>query len=276
MPLKKSIAELEAIAHKSREMILRMVYSAGCGHFGGPFSMIDMVTAAYFYKMNFDLKNPADRSRDKFVLSAGHKCAGLYATLIQLGWIPESEMLKFRKMGSPLQGHPKYKPEWGIDMSTGSLGQGLSIANGMALAARVQGQNYRVYSLESDGGAQEGMFWEGVMTAAHYKLSNRCILLDQNNVQIDGYVADVKNMLPLADKLKTFGWHVIAVNGHDMAQICAALDEAEIVRDKPTAIVGKTTMSKGLPSFENNPDYHGKAPTKDEFERAMKELGVAA
>lgn len=274
MSQKKSVSELQTIAHRSRAMILQMVYNAGCGHFGGPFSMIDMVTALYFYKMNYDVKKPLDDNRDKFVLSAGHKCAGLYATLMQAGFVPESEKLQFRKMGSSLQGHPKYKPEWGIDMSTGSLGQGMSIANGMALAARIQNKSHRVYSLESDGGAQEGMFWEGVMTAAHYKLDNRCILLDHNNIQIDGYVENVKSMNPLDAKLKDFGWHVINVDGHDMQQICAALDEAENVKDKPTAIIGKTTMCKGMPSFENNPAYHGKAPSKEEFERGMKELGL--
>ena len=265
--------KLADIANESRAMILKMVYNAGCGHFGGPFSMIDMVTALYFYKLNLDPKNPATEDRDRFVLSPGHMCAGLYATLIQYGLVPESEMLKFRKMGSPLQGHPKYKPEWGIDMSTGSLGQGMSIANGMALAARVKGKNYRAYSLESDGGVQEGMFWEGVMTAAHYKLDNRCILLDDNNVQIDGHVSDVKGMRPFDKKLKAFGWHVINVDGHNMAEICAALDEAENTKGKPTAIIGKTIMCKGMPSFENNPGFHGRAPTDEEFKLGMKELG---
>lgn len=276
MSLKKSNSELQTLARRSRAMILQMVYNAGCGHFGGPFSMIDMVTALYFYKMNYDVKNPLDPERDQFVLSAGHKCAGLYATLIQAGFVPETEKLKFRKMGSPLQGHPKYKPEWGIDMSTGSLGQGMSVANGMALASRMQKKSNRIYSLESDGGAQEGMFWEGVMTASHYKLDNRCILLDNNNVQIDGFVDSVKKMNPFEDKLRSFGWHVINVDGHDFSQICAALDEAETIKGKPTAIIGKTIMCKDLPSFENKPAYHGKAPSKEEFERAMKELGFEA
>lgn len=276
MSQQKSVSELQEIAHKSRVMIMEMVYNAGCGHFGGPFSMIDMVTALYFYKMRFDPANGADAGRDRFVLSAGHKCAGLYATLIQAGFLPESERMNFRKMGSVLQGHPKYNPKIGIDMSTGSLGQGMSIANGMALAARVQGKDFRAYSLESDGGAQEGMFWEGAMTAAHYKLDNRCILLDHNNVQIDGFMDNVMNVNPIGDKLKAFGWHVIDVDGHDMQQLCEALDEAEATKGKPTAIVGKTIMCKGMPSFENKPEYHGRAPTDEEYALAMKELGVAA
>lgn len=274
MSQKKSIQELKEIAHKSRVLIMEMVYNAKCGHFGGPFSMIDMVTALYFYKMNYDVKNPGSPDRDRFVLSAGHTCAGLYATLMQAGFIPESEKLNFRKLGSALQGHPKYNPEIGIDMSTGSLGQGMSIANGMALAARVQKKDYRVYSLETDGGCQEGMFWEGAMTAAHYKLDNRCILIDYNNVQIDGYMEDVMNVNPMDDKLKAFGWHVISIDGHDMQTICEALDEAEKIKGKPTAILGKTIMCKGMPSFENKPGYHGVAPSDEEFALAMKELGV--
>lgn len=270
--LKPSLSELKEIARALRVDIITMVHKAKSGHFGGPFSCIDMLTALYFYKMNFDPKNPEDARRDRFVLSAGHTCAALYAILAKLGTIPCEELKNFRQLGSPLQGHPKMKPEWGIEMSTGSLGQGMSVSNGMALASRVKNIPYRVYSLETDGGCQEGMFWEGAMTAAHYKLDNRCVLFDLNNVQIDGYMSDIKNVESVADKFKAFNWHVIAVDGHDMQQICAALNEAENIKGKPTAIVGKTVLGKGVSFFENLPKYHGTPPTDEEFAQAIKEL----
>jgi transketolase len=273
--MSKTVPELQEIARRSRVLILKMVHKAKSGHFGGPLSAIDMITALYFHKMRYDPKRPTWEDRDRFILSAGHKCATLYATLIQLGVIPESEMWNFRQFGSPLQGHPKMKIEWGIEMSTGSLGQGHGIGNGMALAARTQGKSWRTYSLESDGGSQEGMFWEAAMFAGHYKLDNRCILVDHNNVQIDGYVSDVMGVEPYSDKLRAFNWHVIDVNGHDMAQICAALDEAEKTKGKPTAIVGKTVLGKGVSIFENKPKYHGVPPTDEELATALKELGVA-
>ena len=268
-----SVKDLEGIARQSRINILKMVHKAGCGHFGGPFSSIDMLTALYFYKMRYDPENPRWEIRDRFVMSKGHACAALYVTLARLGVFPEDVLWSFRKFGSPLQGHPKMNLDLGIEMSTGSLGQGMSIGNGMALAARVKCQNYRVYSLESDGGSQEGMFWEGAMNAGAKKLDNRCILADHNNIQIDGYVSAIKDVEPYADKLRAFNWHVIEINGHNMQQICDALDEAENTKGKPTAIIGKTVMCKGMPSFENNPKYHGAAPTDDELALGLKELG---
>ena len=268
----KSVPELQDIAHRSRVMILKMVHKARSGHFGGPLSCIDMLTALYFHKMRYDIKNPAWDERDRFVLSAGHKCAALYATLIQAGFIPESEMWNFRQLGSVLQGHPKLHLDLGIEMSTGSLGQGHSLGNGMALAARTSGKNYRVYSLESDGGSQEGMFWEAAMFAGHYKLDNRCLLVDLNNVQIDGFVADVMAVEPYAAKLRAFNWNVIEINGHDMTAICQALDEAQRFKGKPTAIVGKTVLGKGVSIFENKPKYHGTPPTDDELAIALGEL----
>jgi transketolase len=271
--MKKSVSELQDLARKSRILILKMVHRANSGHFGGPLSCIDMMTALYFYKMRYDAKNPTWTDRDRFILSAGHKCAALYATLIQLGTIPENDMWTFRQFGSPLQGHPKLNLQYGIEMSTGSLGQGNGIGNGMALAARADKKDYRTYSLESDGGAQEGMFWEACMFAGHYKLDNRCILIDHNNVQIDGYVSDVMDVNPFADKLRAFKWHVIPVNGHDMGEICAALDEAEKTKGKPTAILGKTVLGKGVSIFENKPKYHGVPPTDDELKIGLQELG---
>lgn len=264
--------ELEEIARQMRIDIITMVYEAKCGHFGGPFSAIDMMTALYFYKMNLDPSQPTKADRDRFVLSAGHCCAALYACLAGRGFFPKKELKTFRKLGSSLQGHPKYKPEWGIEMSTGSLGQGMSVSNGMALAAKMRGETYRVYSLETDGGSQEGMTWEGIMTAAHYKLDNRCVIFDLNNVQIDGYMTDVMNIEPVADKFKAFGWQVFEVDGHNMEQICAALDEAETVKGKPSVVLGKTIIGKGVSIFENKPKYHGVAPSDEEFAVAMREL----
>ena len=270
---KPSIEQLKDIARELRILILKMVHNAKCGHTGGPLSLIDMLTALYFYKMRHDSKNPLWADRDRFVLSCGHTAPALYACLIKAGYIPEDQLWTLRKMGSPLQGHPKRQLEIGIDMSTGSLGQGMSIANGMALAARADGKDFRVYSMESDGGAQEGMMWEGAMTAAHYKLDNRCALFDVNGIQIDGFCKDVKNVSPLDDKFRAFNWHVMVVDGHDMKQITEALDEAEKVKGKPSVIIGKTLMGKGVSIFENKPKYHGVAPTDAEFEIAMKELG---
>lgn len=269
---KPSIAQLEDIARDLRVLILKMVHHAKCGHTGGPLSCIDMLAALYFYKMRHDPKNPQWEERDRFVLSAGHTAPALYACLIQAGYIPEEEMWRLRKLGSPLQGHPKRKLEWGIEMSTGSLGQGMSVANGMALAARIDQKKYRVYSLESDGGAQEGMMWEGAMSAAHYKLDNRVALLDYNGIQIDGFVKDVKEVAPLDKKFESFGWHVFNVDGHNMKEIVRALDEAEEIKGKPSVIIGRTIMGKGVGIFENKPKYHGVAPTDEEMDRAMKEL----
>lgn len=270
-----SIQQLEAIAHELRIHIIKMVHKAKSGHFGGPFSSIDYLVALYFYKLRVDPKNPLDPERDRFVLSAGHTCAALYACLIKKGFIPADEAGRFRQLGSPLQGHPKMKLEWGIEMSTGSLGQGLSIGNGMALAARMDGRDYRVYSIETEGSLEEGMSWEAAMTAAHHKLDNRCILIDHNNVQIDGYTSEIKGVAPLDKKFEAFGWHVININGNDMREIVAALDEAEKIKGKPTAILGKTVLGKGVSIFENKPKYHGVPPTDEELAIALKELGGA-
>ena len=268
-----SIAELEQIARDLRILILKMVHHAKCGHTGGPLSCIDLLAALYFYKMRIDPKNPRWEERDRFVLSAGHTAPALYACLIKRGFIPESEMWNLRKLGSALQGHPKLNLDWGIEMSTGSLGQGMSISNGMAMASHLDQKNFRVYSLESDGGAQEGMMWEGAMSAGFRKLDNRVALLDYNGIQIDGFVEKIKDVAPLDDKFRAFNWHVITIDGHNMKQIVEALDEAETVKGKPTVILAKTIMGKGVSIFENKPKYHGIAPTDEEMEVAMKELG---
>lgn len=270
---KPSIQQLENIARELRILILKMVHKAKCGHTGGPLSSIDLLAALYFYKMRYDVKNPHWADRDRFVLSAGHTCPALYACLIKAGFIPESEMWNLRQLGSPLQGHPKMNIDLGIEMSTGSLGQGMSIANGMALAARMNNSPARVYTIETDGGSQEGMMWEGAMTASHYKLDNRLSLLDYNNIQIDGFVSNVKEVAPLDKKFESFGWNVMVIDGHNMQEIVRALDEGEKVKNKPTMIIAKTIMGKGVSIFENKPKYHGVAPSDAELEIALKELG---
>lgn len=270
---KPTIAELQEIARKARVLILKMVHHSKSGHTGGPLSCIDLIVALYFYKMRIDVKKPDWDDRDRFVLSCGHTAPALYACLILAGFIPEADMWTLRKLGSHLQGHPKRDLSIGIDMSTGSLGQGMSISNGMALSARMNKKDYRVYSLESDGGSQEGMMWEGAMTAAHYKLDNRVALLDYNNIQIDGYCDKVKGVAPLDKKFESFGWHVINVDGHNMQQICDALDTAETIKGKPTLILAKTIMGHPISIFSNNPKYHGVAPSDAELATALKELG---
>lgn len=274
--MKPSVQELKDIARELRIQILQMVHHAQSGHFGGPLSCIDYLVALYFYKMRIDVKNPHDPKRDRFILSNGHACAALYSCLIKKGFIPEEEVWTFRQLGSNLQGHPKMKLDYGIEMSTGSLGQGLSIGNGMALAAKMDGLPYRVYSIESEGTLEEGSSWEAIMTAAHYKLDNRCILIDWNNVQIDGYTNELMNIEPLDQKFLSFGWHVISIpDGNDVGAICQALDEAEKIKGKPTAILGKTILGKGVSIFENKPKYHGVPPTDAELEIALQELQKA-
>ncbi len=272
MAQKISIQELENTARELRILILKMVHHAKCGHTGGPLSCIDLLTAMYFYKMKYDPRNTRWPERDRFVLSAGHTAPALYAILIKLGIIPLEHAWTLRQLGSPLQGHPKMNLDQGIEMSTGSLGQGMSIANGMALASRVDKIPYRVYSLETDGGAQEGMMWEGAMSAGFHKLDNRCAFLDYNGIQIDGFVKDVKDVAPLDKKFEAFNWHVITIDGHNMKEITAALDEAAETKGKPTLILAKTILGKGCSLFENKPKYHGVAPTDEELEVALKEL----
>lgn len=268
-------AELSEISRRLRIELLKMVHRAKSGHTAGPLSLIDLLVTLYFYKMKYDVKRPTWEDRDRFILSCGHCCPALYVCLAEAGFFPKSELDYLRQIGSPLQGHPKKKVEWGIEMSTGSLGQGLSIANGLALGARAQGKKYRVYSVHSDGEMQEGMTWEAGMTAAHYKLDNRCALIDWNNIQIDGYGTDIMNYGPLDEKWKSFGWHVINIDGHDFEQIMSALDEAEKVKGRPTMIIAKTIPGKGVSIFEGKYEYHGKPPKDDELAVALRELGAS-
>ncbi len=266
------IASLTEKARILRIEILKMLTEAGSGHTGGSLSAADIVTALYFSKMRHDPEDPKWSERDRFILSKGHAAPVLYAALALSGYFEKTLLKTLRKLGSPLQGHPCSKILPGVEISTGSLGQGLSIANGIALGLRMDGLNSRVYCLLGDGETQEGQVWEAAMTAAHYKLDNLCAFIDNNGLQIDGHCCDVMYIEPIVDKWAAFGWHVIDINGHDMGAILGALNEAETVKGKPTMIVARTVKGKGVSLFEGKVEYHGLAPTHEELEIALKEL----
>jgi transketolase len=268
------VSFLKEKARKLRIEILKMLTEAGSGHTGGSLSAADIVTALYFYKMKLNPKDPKWRERDRFILSKGHAAPLLYAALALSGYFDKELLKTLRKIGSPLQGHPCSKKLPGVEISTGSLGQGLSIANGIALGLRLDGLPSRVYCLLGDGETQEGQVWEASMTAAHYKLDNLCAIIDNNGLQIDGYCEDVMCIEPIVNKWEAFGWHVIDINGHDMEAILNAFNEAETVKMKPTMIVARTVKGKGVSFFEGKVEYHGITPTHEELGRALKELGV--
>jgi len=275
--MKPEIAErdLESLRDKARTLrleILKMLAEAGSGHTGGSLSAADIVTALFFSKMRHNPKDPKWRERDRFILSKGHAAPVLYAALSLSGYFDASLLKTLRKLGSPLQGHPCSKTLPGVEISTGSLGQGLSIANGVAMGLRMDGLPSRVYCLLGDGETQEGQVWEAAMTAAHYKLDNLCAIIDNNGLQIDGHCCDVMHIEPIVDKWEAFGWNVIDIDGHDMAVILGALDLAETVRGKPTMVVARTVKGKGVSIFEGKVEYHGMAPTREELEIAFKEL----
>ncbi len=266
---------LQTMACKVRIGIVESTNAAKCGHPGGSLSSADLFTYLYFHELNVDPANPQKADRDRFVLSKGHCAPGLYAALAHRGFFPVEDLLTLRKIGSYLQGHPNMRTVPGVDMSTGSLGQGVSTACGMALAAKVQGNPCRVYTLLGDGEIQEGQVWEACMFASHYKLDNLCIIIDNNNLQIDGKISDVMSPYPIVDKLVAFGLHTIAVDGHDFDALEAAFNEAKTVKGQPTAIVMTTTKGKGVSFMENNAGWHGKATNPAEFEIAMTELKAA-
>jgi len=269
---KEIIAELEGKAKQVRRDIIRMLVAAGSGHPGGSLSSADIVTCLYFSKMRHSPKDPKWPDRDRFVLSKGHCAPVLYACLAETGYFPVDELMTLRKINSRLQGHPDMVKTPGVEMSTGSLGQGLAVGNGMALAARLDKKNYRVYVVLGDGEIEEGEVWEAAMASAHYKLDNVCAILDHNGLQIDGPNCCVMDPEPVAEKWKAFGWNVIDINGHSISEILEALDRAEALKGKPTMIVAKTVKGKGVSFMENVVDFHGKAPTAEEGERALKEL----
>ena len=267
--------QLQVMACKVRHGILDGVYSAKAGHPGGSLSSTEMFTYLYFKEMNIDPQNPKMADRDRFVLSKGHTAPGLYATLANRGFFPVEDLPTLRHTGSYLQGHPNMNSVPGVDMSTGSLGQGISVAAGMALAGKTQKKDYRVYTLLGDGEIQEGQVWEACMLAAHYHLDNLCVIVDNNGLQIDGNIADVMSPYPIVDKLAAFGFHVMAIDGHDFDQIENALNEAKTVKGKPSAIVMKTVKGKGVSYMENNAGWHGKAPNEAEYLQAKAELNAA-
>ena len=270
--LKPDIASLKEKAKTLRIEILKMLTEAGSGHTGGSLSAADIVTALYFYKMRHNPADPKWRERDRFVLSKGHAAPVLYGALALSGYFDKQLLKTLRKIGSPLQGHPCSRKLPGIEISTGSLGQGLSIANGMALGLKIDGLSSRVYCMLGDGEIQEGQVWEAAMTAAHYKLDNLCAIIDNNGLQIDGHCHEVMHIEPIVKKWEAFGWHVIDINGHDMEAVVRALDEAETIKDKPSMIVARTIKGKGVSFFEGKVEYHGMAPTPEELEKALKEL----
>ena len=266
--------QLMVTACKVRMNTLRGVHAAKAGHPGGSLSAAEVFTYLYFKEMNVDPKNPKWEGRDRFVLSKGHTAPGLYATLALRGFFPVEEMDNLRQIGSFLQGHPNMNMVPGVDMSTGSLGQGISVAAGMALGAKHTGNPCRVYALLGDGEIQEGQVWEACMFASHYKLDNLCIVIDNNNLQIDGDISKVMSPYPIVDKLEAFGFKVLPVNGHDFDELEAAFNTARETKGQPTAIVMKTTKGKDVSYMENNAGWHGKAPNDEEYKIAMDELNA--
>ncbi len=266
------IARLEKKAKEIRRDIISMTAAAGSGHPGGSLSAADIVTALYFQIMRLDPERPDWPDRDRFVLSKGHAAPVLYSALAERGFFRTSELLTLRKLGSRLQGHPDMKSLPGVEMSTGSLGQGLAVANGMALAGKLDNRDYRVFVLMGDGENQEGMIWEAAMAAAHYKLDNLTAFLDHNGLQIDGPVREVMSVEPVADKWKAFGWDVQVIDGHDLSQIINAVEKAKEVKGRPQMIVAETVKGKGVSFMENNVDWHGRAPNPQETEKALAEL----
>ena len=266
---------LQTTACKVRIGVVESTNAAKCGHPGGSLSAADVITYLYNKELNVDPADPKKWDRDRFVLSKGHCAPALYAALAHRGFFPVEDLLTLRKIGSYLQGHPNMITVPGVDMSTGSLGQGISTACGMALAAKVQGNPCRVYTLLGDGELQEGQVWEACMFASHYKLDNLCVIVDNNGLQIDGNIADVMSPYPIVDKLVAFGLHVITVDGHSFDELEAAFAEAKTVKGQPTAIVMTTTKGKGVSFMENQAGWHGKSTNPAEFEVAMTELKAA-
>lgn len=267
--------KIQYLAEKARNIrieILKMLTLAGSGHTGGSLSAADIVTVLYFHTMKHDPVNPQWHERDRFILSKGHAAPVLYAALALSGYFDKEILKTLRKIGSPLQGHPCSCKLPGIEISTGSLGQGLSIANGIAMGIKMDRLPSRVYCLLGDGEIQEGQVWEAAMTAAHYRLDNLCGIIDNNGLQIDGLCCDVMHIEPIVSKWEAFGWHVIDIDGHDIRSIVDAFDQAQALKGKPTMIVARTIKGKGVSFFEGKVEYHGLAPTHDELALALKEL----
>jgi len=266
------IESLKEKARLIRRDIITMIGRAGSGHPGGSLSGVEIVTALYFHLMRVDPQNPDWPDRDRFILSKGHAAPLLYAALARRGYFPPEELLTLRKLGSRLQGHPDRKSLPGVEMSTGSLGQGLAVANGLALAARLDRRNFRIYVLLGDGELQEGMVWEAAMAASHYKLDQITAFVDHNHLQIDGRIEEVLSPEPLPDKFRAFGWEVLVIDGHDFRQIIQAVHHAWDTKGKPTVIIAETVKGKGVSFMENQVGWHGVAPKPEEVEQALAEL----
>lgn len=269
----REYSKLKEIANKIRIDVVKAVYNAGSGHPGGSLSATDILTALYFDEMNIDPKDPDLVGRDKFVLSKGHACPAQYAALGERGYYPVEDMMTLRKINSKFQGHPNMKYVKGIEMSTGSLGQGFSVSVGMAIANKIDCVESRVYTMLGDGELQEGLVWEAAMAAAHYKLDNMVAIIDWNGLQIDGNNDDVMSVKPIDKKFEAFGWNVLSIDGHDFQEIFSAFDSARAFKGKPTAIIAKTHKGQGVSFMTDEAGWHGKAPNDDEYERAISELG---
>lgn len=268
----QEIEELEKIAKKVRRGIIEQVYKAQSGHPGGALSIADILTVLYFNQLNIDEKNPNWENRDRLVLSKGHCSPALYSCLANRGFFEEKELENFRKIENKLQGHPDMRKVPGVDMTTGSLGQGLSAANGMALAGKIDDKDYRVYCILGDGEIEEGQVWEAAMAASKYKLDNLCVVVDNNNLQIDGEIQDIVNPYPIDEKFKSFGFQIIHIDGHDIDEIIKGFEVAKNIKDKPTCIISKTIKGKGVSFMENKIEWHGKAPNEEQYNIAMEEL----
>ena len=273
--MKADMKTLEVVAAKGRLLGLDMVYDCASGHLGGSFSAMDALAVLYFDVMNVDPQNPANPDRDRFVLSKGHCTPALYPILAQRGFFPQEDLKLFRSIDGHLSGHAEMNHVKGVDMSTGSLGQGISAAVGMALAGKMDKKDYRVYSILGDGEIEEGQVWEAFMAAAKYNLDNLCAVIDVNGLQIDGKTADVMPTEPLDKKMEAFGWNVIPVDGHDLAALSAAFEQAKTVSGKPTVLLAKTVKGKGVSFMENDAGWHGKAPNAEQYEKARAELVAA-
>lgn len=267
------IKELEMLSNNIRKGIIEEVYSAQSGHPGGALSIADILTVLYFNQMNINPQEPKSNLRDRLVLSKGHASAALYAALAERGFLDKEELKTFRKLGSRLQGHPNMEKVPGIDMSTGSLGQGLSVANGMAIASKMDNLGCRVYCILGDGEIEEGQIWEAAMTSNKYKLDNLCVILDYNGLQIDGTIEEVKGLDCIESKWKSFGFNTILCDGHNIEELINTFETAKQTKDVPSIIIAKTIKGKGVSFMEGKAEWHGKAPNEEEYNKAMKELG---
>ena len=268
------VEKLKDIARLIRADVVKEVYSAKSGHHGGALSIVDILTVLYFNQMNINPEEPKNENRDRLVLSKGHASAALYATLAERGFFSVNELENFRKLGSILQGHPDMKHIPGVDMTTGSLGQGLSAANGMAMISKLDKKGIRVYTILGDGEIEEGQIWEAAMTASQYRLDNLCVIVDNNNLQIDGELKKVMSSYPIDKKFESFGFVVFNVDGNNIEELIKVFESAKLIKGKPVAIIAKTIKGKGISFMENKAEWHGKAPSEEEYKQAIKELGA--